>query len=824
MRKLLFVPLFHDSSFLGRSLSLMFRLARITWGILAYLLIVLILFTISIIWFVTPIALITSLVSQFVSLPFVVQNLTGLSYIFPVFAIGLVLFILHLINRPYKRVIQINTFQDLWQATRLKQSDIYWENLLRSAEVADYLRGLEIKPQLFFADQHIEITENYLKSVLGLAKKSQARFITEIHFWLAMLFTLPNLENELLKINLKKEDFENSLTYFEEQKAAKRKIYIWDADFSTKHLRGTNRGWLGAPTPNLDAISTDLTKVAAREDMEDFSGREEVMSQAVSVLSQEKDRNVLLVGPAGAGKSTLVTYLAKQIIAGDAPGAIATKRLVKLEIAKILSSVTTEGELATKVKNAFEEAQFIENIVIFIDEFHEMGLGDAGKNFNLYSLILPYLESGDFQFIAATEEENYARILEKKSSLLRLFHKIDVPPADIADTTAILKKRAIKLRVKDKVYTSYLAIKEIAEKCSRFIHDRVLPDSALQLFEECKVSPQDGQITVHTVKEVLSKRINVPVIEIDNSQKDLLLNLEQVIHQKLIDQKEAVEKVSDSLRRSATSLRESNRPIGSFLFVGPTGVGKTELAKILSDIYFNPRTNDQQLKTNNFVRFDMSEYQTESAVDRLIGTYDNPGELTEAVKNKPYSLLLLDEFEKANTNILTLFLQVLDDGRLTDGSGKTIDFTNCIIIATSNVGSVLIAEELKNGAGMEGLDSKVREELLHVLKPELINRFDDIVIFKPLSQEDLEKIVALKLEELSKILKEQGFLVEFNSDIKSELAKRGFDPVMGARPLRRTIQDTLEAKLSRLILEGKLKKGEVFYPGIDFFPDNFDNK
>jgi len=352
---------------------------------------------------------------------------------------------------------------------------------------------------------------------------------------------------------------------------------------------------------------------------------------------------------------------------------------------------------------------------------------------------------------------------------------------------------------------TYRGIKELANLSHDFIHDRVLPDSALANLEECKVSAKNGVITSGVVKGVIQKRVNIPIGEVTGAQKDELLNLENLIHERMVDQVEAVTVIANTLRRSATALREKNRPIGSFLFVGPTGVGKTELAKILSETYFK--------NTASFTRFDMSEYQNEEAVNRLLGTVENPGELTESVKNKPYSLILLDEFEKADPKILTLFLQVLDDGRLTDARGITVDFTNTIVIATSNAASLLIAQNLQEGQSMEAVKQKVHDELLKAFKPELVNRFDEVVIFKPLSQEDLEKIVVMKLKGLKELMKEKGYLIEFSPELISELAKKGFDPVLGARPLRRFIQDSLEARLSRMMLEGKLMKGQNFLAG-----------
>ncbi|OGE27372.1 hypothetical protein A2867_00670 [Candidatus Daviesbacteria bacterium RIFCSPHIGHO2_01_FULL_40_11] len=532
-----------------------------------------------------------------------------------------------------------------------------------------------------------------------------------------------------------------------------------------------------------------------------------VLKEIINILSQEGGRSVILVGPPGSGKTATLRYLAKQIVTGDAPEALATKRIVLLDLTKLLSGIKTQGDLAERVKAIFEEVGLAQNIIIVIEEIHELGMGEVGTSLNLYSLMQPYLESDSFQFIGTTEAENYSRILEKNSSFARLFRKVELSPATEDDTLKILEDRAIEAERKSKVKMTFVAIKTAVALSQKLIHDRVLPDSAISVLKEALTQPLNGWVTKEVIRRVISARVKVPLMEVDNTDKNKLLNLEDEIHQRLIDQEQAVKTVADALRRSATGLREEARPIGSFLFVGPTGVGKTELAKTLSEVYF---------KTEGaFIRFDMSEYQSSESVSRLIGGSGQEGQLTEAVRQRPYALLLLDEFEKADPKILTLFLQVLEDGRLTDADGRTIDFTNTIIIATSNAGSLIIAEGLKQGRTLEQIEKGINEELLKIFKPELINRFDDVVLFKPLSPEDLQKIVKIKLTSLQKQMKEKGFLVEFDPALVAEFAKRGFDPVLGARPMRRLMQDTLEAKLSKLILQNQLTKGQAFKAGVD---------
>lgn len=723
--------------------------------------------------------------------------------------IGIGIFLIHVFTHPHLKVWQIKKNSDLWDASTVLKKDLTFSFLLKNQRIIDFLASLEIQLD-HTPNWEITDKESVAVRALALAKITESYYVEPNHFFVAAMEQIPEIDKFLLKFELTLDDFEKALMYQEKKRDTFRRVHLWDDDFTIHHLKGTNRGWLGVPTPELDKVGEDITKKASEEKRADFIRNNGVMGEIVNVLSQSTGTNVVLVGSAGSGKSALIYNLAKQIVTGDAPQALATKRIVMLDLAKLLSAIKSQGDLAERIKNIFDEVAYAGNIIIVVDEIHQLGLGEAGGEYNLYSLMQPYLESDKAacQFIGTTEPENYSRIIEKNSTFARLFRKVEMPSATPEDTMMILQSRAINTEKKYKIRITYLALKTTVNLSKKLVHDKVLPDSAISVFKEAQTTVnKGGWMTTDTVKKVLSQRVKIPLADIGTADKDKLLNLETEIHTRMIDQEPAVKAVSNALRRSATGLKDDSRPIGSFLFVGPTGVGKTELAKVLSQVYFKME--------GAFVRFDMSEYQNPDSVNKLIGATGDGGFLTEEVRNKQYCLLLLDEFEKADPRVLTLFLQVLEDGRLTDGAGRTVDFTNTIIIATSNAASVSIAQDLQSGKTIEEIDEKVKEELLRVFKPELVNRFDDIVIFKPLSQDDLQKIVSLKLISLQKQMKEKGYLVEFDESLITECARRGFDPVLGARPLRRLIQDHLEAKLSTMILEGKLIKGQTLKAGVE---------
>lgn len=792
MLRLLLVPLFHDSSFIGRILSIIFRLTRVVIGLFAYVLATFLIIIIALVWYLAPIS----------------HLLTGTIYsTIALIIFALIVFALGVLNKPPLRVQDIKDKKYIIYASRIPYSHLTVNNLVASPEVLMFCQSLEIIPTIVEpSDQPID--EQTLIKAYELSLECNAVYLTEIYFFAAYLIRSADFQTKLLSSTLKESDILRALKYIELIKHYRESVFLWDEDFKIRHLKGVNRGWLSTPTPSLDSVSIDLTRDSSG-DIPEFVGRKEAVRSILNALASEKGKNVLIVAPAGSGKTLLVKYLAKLITLGDAPPEIATKRLVQIDFTALIAGIQNQGDLALRIRHVFDDALLSGNIIIFVDEIQNFGLGETGNNLNLFALIMPYLESHQLQFISTTDQGSLEKVIERYSSLDRLFTKIELPQATDEEIIEFLIDQTALLQAKYNIRATLPAIDAIAHLSSKFIHNTAQPDSALTLYHDAlemlKSSPK-LVINQEVIKSLLNKKIDLPLVDINEQAKSELLNLEDKIHERLIDQEEAVTAVANTLRRAAVAINEQAKPLGSFLFVGPSGVGKTELAKTLSDVYYQGK--------GTFIRLDMSEYQTPESIGRLIGTENHPGDLTEDVQHHPFSLILLDEFEKADPKVQTLFLQVLEDGRLTDYSSETVDFTNTIIIASSNVASLTIANALKNGQTIESIKPAVQQELLSTFKPELLNRFDCVVIFKPLSSEDLYKIVNIKLQKLKSHLHDQGYLIEFAPDLIAELAKRSFDPVLGARPLRRLIQDTIEARISTMILEGRIQRAERFIADI----------
>ena len=569
-----------------------------------------------------------------------------------------------------------------------------------------------------------------------------------------------------------------------------------------------NRAMTARPTPTLDSISRDLTLMARSGQIFPLINREKEVSEMLRILEQRLG-NVLLVGEAGTGKTIIVEGLAERMAAEDVPPNLQDKRLVSLDTGALVAGVRGQGEIENRMLGAIHEAAGSGNVLMFIDDIANLvGAGSSGGSQDASSILANSLSEGLIQVIGVTTIDDFNMFLKNNNAFMRRFQVVKIEEMDKNAAIQVLEARSGHLEARNKVFFSYGAIESAVDLSMRYIHDRYLPSKALDIIEETAIytsqtKGENGVVDKEDVAAIVSEKTNVKVSTATADEQELLLNLEAEIHKRVIGQDEAVDMVAEALRRARVELRDVQRPIANFLFVGPTGVGKTELAKTISEVYFGGEAK--------MIRLDMSEFQDQSALSRLIGAppgYKGAtagGYLTEAVRSAPFSMVLLDELEKAHPDILNVFLQVMDDGRLTDGAGRTVDFTNTIIIATSNAGTQQIQEGLEQGKALEAIKEELMKSiLLKYYRPEFLNRFDGVILFKPLSYDEVVQIAYLELAKVASQLESKGITLEGTKTAVEELAREGFDPALGARPLRRVIQEKVDSALAKFMLTGQV--------------------
>lgn len=606
----------------------------------------------------------------------------------------------------------------------------------------------------------------------------------------------------------------------------------------------------------LGEYGINITEAARNGAIDPVIGRDEEITRVIEILNRRTKNNPVLIGEPGVGKTAVVEGLAQKIVDGDVPQKLLDKEVIRLDVISLVQGTGIRGQFEERMQKLIEEIRQAENIILFIDEVHEIvGAGAAGDgNMDAGNILKPALARGELQMVGATTLNEY-RIIEKDAALERRMQPVRVDEPTVAETVAILK--GLQKRYEDYHHVTYTdeAIKAAATLSNRYIQDRFLPDKAIDLLDETGskmnltiqvVDPKmiekklaeaeqqkqqasaeedfekaayyrdqinklqmmkEKQITDEAtpvidetdIEQIVEQKTGIPVGDLKEKEQMQLKNLAVDIKAHVIGQDEAVDKVSKAIRRNRIGLGKQNRPIGSFLFVGPTGVGKTELAKQLAAELFGSQ--------EAMIRFDMSEYMEKHSVSKLIGSppgyvgYDEAGQLTEKVRRNPYSLILLDEIEKAHPDVLHMFLQILDDGRLTDAQGRTVSFKDTIIIMTSNAGTGNVEANVGFGAAREGVTRSVLGQLNNFFTPEFLNRFDGIIEFKALSKENLLRIVSLMLDEVNALLVRQNLHIDVPIEVKEKLVDLGYDPAMGARPLRRTIQEQIEDGIAEYYLD-----------------------
>lgn len=634
-------------------------------------------------------------------------------------------------------------------------------------------------------------------------------------------------------------------------------------------------------TPTLNQFGADLTKKAREGKLDPVIGRKDEIQRVIQILSRRTKNNPCLIGEPGVGKTAVIEGLAEKIVLNDVPELLKNKRVVTLDITSMIAGAKYRGDFEERIKKCLNEVKKVGDVILFIDEIHTIvGAGAAEGAVDAANILKPLLARGEIQLIGATTITEYRKYIEKDSALERRFSPVTVDEPTMEDTIKILEGIRDKYEAHHNVKITDEAISSAVTLSVRYINDRFLPDKAIDLIDEAasklkmktytrpeKLKEQEEKIAQiekekeeaifvqdfekaadlrdkgnelreklekdnkrwenktsrnvtilneEDVAEVISSWTNIPVKKLTQDENDKLKSLEELLHKRVIGQNEAVEAVAKAIRRGRVGLKDPNRPIGSFLFLGPTGVGKTELSKALAECLFG--------NEDSIIRIDMSEFMEPHSVSKLIGSppgyvgFDEGGQLTEKVRQKPYSVLLFDEIEKAHPDVMNMLLQILEDGRLTDSQGRTINFKNTVVIMTSNIGARIITDRKLLGFSTGLLDSKVEEnkqyestkkdvmeELKKEFKPEFINRIDEIIVFHKLVEEDIMKIIDIMLKQVERRLKDNNLNVEIDESVKKLIFEKGFDKNYGARPLRRAIQTYVEDEISEAILDGKVR-------------------
>jgi len=573
---------------------------------------------------------------------------------------------------------------------------------------------------------------------------------------------------------------------------------------------GIGRDWSFGYTVTLNQFARNLNLQVQGIGAVHIYGRSQVVDEIERILAKTGENNVLLIGDHGIGKKTIVKGFATKIVQGKVLPSLRYMQIFHVDTGAVLSGSSNPGEVALRVRKIFNEAARAGNTILFFDNFHALVSSEEGVGkVNTSEIILPYLQ-GNINVIGATTLEDYHKHIEANPGVAAVFNRIEVKEPTQPETIQILGEVIPIIEHRDGVFWPYQAIKEVVRVADRYIHNKPFPRKAIEIVDEISVDvAKSGGKVVHpkTIDELVSRKLEVPVSQAEGEEAQKLMHLEEFLHKRVIGQDEAIQAVASAMRRARSGIQSKQRPIGNFLFLGPTGVGKTETSKALAEAYFGSE--------KNMIRVDMSEFQEQSSIYRLIGSppaagaEGEKGQLTTAVADNPFSLILLDEIEKAHHDISTLFLQVFDDGRLTDGTGRTIDFTNTIIIATSNAGSEQIRQNLLRGVHGDQMKKSLLEFLQRqgIFRPEFLNRFDAVVAFHPLTREQIKQVAGLMLKSLAERMAEKEITIEFTPAAVEKLAAVGFDPVYGARPMRRAIQDKVENVLANNILAGKIARG-----------------
>ncbi len=745
------------------------------------------------------------------------------------------------------------------------------EELIGVEEPTEETLGFTPRTKRIIENSYIEARKlgyNYIGTehlLIGIIKEGDS---VAVRILLDLNVNIPKLYNEIIKVLNEDESVKD--------------------DENTSGKSTSRRGSYNS-TQTLNQFSDDLTKKAEEGKLDPVVGRNEEIERVIQILSRRTKNNPCLIGEPGVGKTAIIEGLAQRIIAGDVPEILKNKRVVSLDISGMVAGAKYRGDFEERIKKALGEVKKAGDIILFIDEIHTIvGAGAAEGAIDAANILKPMLARGELQLIGATTLNEYRKYIEKDAALERRFSPVNVKEPSEKDTIKILKGIRDKYEAHHNVKITDEAIEAAVNLSVRYINDRFLPDKAIDLIDEAaskarlktytepdslknlqeeletitkdkeeavrnqkfekaaslrdkekelktkfeeetkkwknKNTKSVTNITEENIADVISSWTGIPTKKLTEDENKRLKNLEKNLHERVVGQNEAVEAVAKAIRRGRVGLKDPNRPIGSFLFLGPTGVGKTELSKALAEVLFGDE--------NAMIRLDMSEYMEAHSVSKLIGSppgyvgFEEGGQLTEKIRRKPYAVILFDEIEKAHPDVMNMLLQILEDGRLTDSTGRTVNFKNTVIIMTSNLGARLITdkktlgfannEDKKEDGNKEYEETKkeVMDVLKKELRPEFINRIDEIIVFHKLNDDEISCIIDIMLKQVVERLKAQKIEIELDESVKKLIAEKGIDKNFGARPLRRTIQNLLEDRLAEEIIDGKLNKDKVTKIGV----------
>ena len=754
----------------------------------------------------------------------------------------------------------------------LENQNITPENILE--EIEELIGRVELSPDSQGTVGFTPRTKRVIENAFREARKLGTEYIGTEHLLIGIMLEGDSVAVRIMMdLNINPQKLYNEIV----------KVINEDDGFSGENKNSQTGFGSYNSTNTLNQFGTDLTKLAKEGKLDPVIGREDEIERVIQILSRRTKNNPCLIGEPGVGKTAVVEGLAQKIIDEDVPEMLKNKRVVSVDISSMVAGAKYRGDFEERIKKSLNEVKKAGDVILFIDEIHTIvGAGSAEGAVDAANILKPLLARGEIKVVGATTLNEYRKYIEKDAALERRFSPVNVLEPSKEDTIKILKGIRDKYEAHHNVKITDEAIDAAVNLSVRYINDRYLPDKAIDLIDEAAsrvkmrtytrpenlkeledkileyekekdeaIRVQDfekaaklrdsekmakeklekdkqkwenkNNRSVTTLEEddiadVIASWTKIPVKKITEDENEKLKHLEDSLHKRVVGQKEAVEAVAKAIRRGRVGLKDPNKPIGSFLFLGPTGVGKTELAKSLAETLFG--------NEDSMIRVDMSEYMESHSVSKLIGSppgyvgFDEGGQLTEKIRRKPYSVILFDEIEKAHPDVINMLLQILDDGRLTDSQGRTVNFKNTVIIMTSNIGARLITDkktlgfeqnkkEEANKKEYENVKKEVLSELKREFKPEFINRIDEIIVFHKLENNEIKQIIDIMLEQVKKRLEEQNIKIEIDDSVKELIAKKGIDSNYGARPLKRAIQSMLEDKIAESILDGIVKPGKV---------------